>query len=331
MIVGWCLQNRAKITLVRIHQIEQNFHRNQENPDEREQAKIARRMAGLHTNIRGFYNLLNYSQDTYKKLRRTHLHLFDPLRMINLIRHEMQQISNALLLPGSLILNSEFPEDITAISGTERINSLFNTLSLLSPNINTAAQHIRAYCAELHIPLCLKINGLHGVGRGERSIINTNDIHTIFNLIQHIIDFGQRCQFYLNLARNPAIVEGCFYHLARIQKLTVVLRLSNEVNASQLPKVEEFKALRNFIHHGIDLFETMNIPPLEFMTRYASLFLNVLLPSINAIEDRIQRRQRLQRVNLNALLINGLHSPLVLNQHRGQGAVIPRRQRLRSF
>ena len=66
-----------------------------------------------------------------------------------------------------------------------------------------------------------------------------------------------------------------------------MLTLSNQVNIQHLPNFEEFKALRNFVHHSIDLFEAMDIGPHEFLVRYVSMFINQLQPALVKIGSEL--------------------------------------------
>lgn len=282
------------------------YHKNLENPDVRTQALHSARLSTYQKNIRYFNGLLNYTDTSYKYDFQDHAFSFNPLRLIALVRKEILAIRHILdPLPGSKMLMGLFPEDVTTISSVDRI---FSIIAASADQVTLEAiQHIRTYCDLIHKPLYLQLDGLHGVRRGEIAKYNFSlTSEDISRLIAPIRRFGMKCHFYISLLEQPDKEEACFYHMARIQKYVVVLKLklSNPIISSQLPNYEEFKALRNFIHHGIDLFDTMNTNSIEFMARYASLFNNRLFPAISKIEhDILSNRQSLA----NSLLDYGFY------------------------
>lgn len=294
--------------LVRTFRSEQAYHRNLENPDAHEQERIAIRLAPHQIGIRSLHDLLAYSQETYDLEYQNHPHSFDPLRIINLIRQEITSMHSILQpLPGNTALGLIFNEDVTSFQNANLINRLLicvmHIYGNVSPSIVQAINNIRNYFHLIQKPLCLEIDGLHGVERGAMITLDPEILFgRIPDLLNPIRTFGNKCLFYSSLVNHPEMVEACVYHMARVQKYMVVLRL-NETHPNQLPHFKEFKALRDFIHHGLDLFETMNIPLYKFMSRYASMFIGQLLPAINNMEHRVIQDRIRQRPNVNAVLL----------------------------
>ncbi|MBT3903852.1 ankyrin repeat domain-containing protein [bacterium] len=269
------------------------YHRNQENPNDRARGVIGRRLAAHQVNIRQLHNALTYTQDSYKYDFIHHQDSFNPIRIINFIRVELTAIRSILTpLPSSEIVTEEIPEDSIHFSKPYIIDLLFKVMLVIygdvAPRLRQAIRNIRNYCTLIRKPLYLEIPGLHGADRNE---ITHVDARLLFQKIRYLVNtiktFGKECLFKSSLLNNPTIIEACFFHLARIQKYTVVLSKSNGVGAARLPSFEEFKALRNFIHHGCIVFETSTIEPVGIMIRYASLFLCQLPPAIDQIADTL--------------------------------------------
>jgi uncharacterized protein with HEPN domain len=324
--------------LVKAYKKETKYHQNLENPDNRTQQRIDRRLASHQTSIRAFYNMLDYSERTYNDDRSEHPSSFDALSLIQLILHEINAIKCILraLLGSDLVKELDFPEDVTQIHDPKLIRQLFNSLCneyKEDDEVQRAITHIKEYYFTIGSPLRLEINGLHAVDRGEMATIYTG---LLFKNLSHLRNpiktFGQKCFFYTGLARNPKIVEACFYHMARIQKYVVVLCLSSEVPTARLPHFQEFRALRNFIHHGSDLFETMDINSREFMVRYASMFLRKLLPSIEHIKNLILDNRVECSDRVNSLVDYSIYgNRRAERQQTGDSEITSHRERSLSF
>lgn len=269
------------------------YHRNIEDPDQRTLKREADKLKAYQVSIRNFHDQLSYSESTYNADQKNYHYSFNHLRIIDLITREINYISKMLSpLEGSEILKLEFPEDFSRINCPLVIQALFKkAINFSSIEGNKSINNINSYFRLIGESIHLQMEGLcFGVRRREQISININCFDDLseqeaFKIIQLC---GNRCLFYSSLFKNQAIVDACLYHMARIQKYIVVLYSSKEVSTNHpLPNKQEFKALRDFIHHGLDLFETMGIPLYIFMTRYATMFLNVLFPAINKVSDSI--------------------------------------------
>ncbi|MGE3921110.1 MAG: hypothetical protein AB7F64_09330 [Gammaproteobacteria bacterium] len=308
-----------------------NYYKKLESPS---QKSMDRRLVSHQVNIRAFCNLLDYSDVTYEQDRLNHHFSFNSLRLIRFIQQEIMAIREVLSpLEGSDVLSLDFPEDTLDIYINENdkiFKDIFNSQNHQNFEMEQSIRDIKAYYDLIRKPLTLRIDGLvlngKRVRRGEVGRIHSNELlRNSACLLKQIEIFRRKCIFYTSLVYHPEIVEACFYHMAKIQKYVVVLKLSEVSSSEQLPNLEEFRALRNFISHGIDLLETTDILLLELMTRYASMFINKLLPAIDQTKHDTLRGI----ITRNTLLANSIYR--VIPKVQSRDATILGQNRIRSL
>ncbi|MDB2592317.1 hypothetical protein N9Y17_01235 [Gammaproteobacteria bacterium] len=268
------------------------YHKDQEHPKAKSLKEIDKRLACHQVKIRSLHDALNFDEESYFEDQAKHQASFAPSNIICLLRADLKALRTILdpITGSDVLYKQDFPEDATVIQDQQSCEIVTRVFEMIGVNdsheMRDAKTQIINYCEATKKPLTLNLDGLHaGVKRGELQTVNLASIDGIRSdvLLSAVKNDGAKCQLYNALLKDPEVVQACFYHLARIQKYTVILSRCPSVDATRLPSFEEFKALRDFIHHGCSFFNTLSIEPLEIMARYASLFVRQVSPAIDQI------------------------------------------------
>ncbi len=264
--------------------------KNRENPEGREKNGIERSLANQHTHIRTFFGALDFSEAAYKTDLATRLpparDFTTQIELISLFREEIAAMN--LVLAEALTLN--FPENLVDIPMSEPLRQeLFTKI----PDSIADFRSIQEYCKAIGSPSFLQMEGLPFGARAGDISHSTSDclFQDLPWLKKQIAIQARKCRFYMGLIRDPLIVDGALFHMAKAQKYLSLLSQLRGIPPAQIPFFQEIKALRDYIGHGLDLMDSKDQPLHVFMVRYAVMFTRQISTAIDGIHARVIQDQ----------------------------------------
>lgn len=248
--------------LSKLFRTESEYQKNIRNPNFKE---------NFQQKIKVFSKLLTCSMDSAKQQKSSHPNLFGTESLIANILSERHHIKKMLEKIGvNDLFAMNWPEDTSYVMRIEQdLLEIFYKLLMENDAKNLwelyfACFKINEFCEKTNNKFHLRIDGLYAsVSRGEVLAGNL----CVGEHINDLLSFSKKCDLYLSLLNNSSTFQACILRMSRIQQYLVQIFDTNP----SISNADEYRALRNFIHHSNELFESLDLTPVTFYCRYISL------------------------------------------------------------
>lgn len=230
--------------------------------------------------------------------RQNHTNSFSNLQMYIKIEAELENLNEILFnLDGFESLYQEFPEDDKSIIlNNDAIHFLKQKYN--DVNIDDALNSITSYHQTTNTPSILEFPGnlipiqLAIAGRNNQRQISTDYLNQIIDnnpiaFKQAIIAQKNKYQLYNALLQDKEALDALFFHFGRI------IKFMQEIDKHQMDMLlgnmrpREYTAFRNFIRHGHEMMDILNIRPEVFLVRYIALIKDELLNLLEPLRPQL--------------------------------------------